>query len=449
MGPRFPPNPSHAWVAIAAGYLVGAVVHAAEPARETSEGMHSLRDRLDKLEQRNSELEQARTVAGLQRISVGVSLLGVAQTVNNDTALDGAGESQLNYRADVSVSLPVGSIGGGEGELFGQVRAGQGAGLSNLRPLYSAVNATAFQLTGTQPDNSTALLAQAWYQANLPFAGTGDTIHRIEVTVGKLDAFVFFDQNAAADDESRTFLNGAFVHNPLLDLGGDVGADAYGFQPGVRLAYVTENGEGATHTLSMGVFGAGRGAHFENTFSSPFALAQAETHRRVGGREGNYRLYVWRNGQAAPFNNPVAVATEQHAGWGFSIDQQVGGNTTLFGRYGQETKGRVQFDRAVTVGVEIAGSAWHLARDAVGIAFGRLHTSDEFRAAAPTLDADSNGTLDFGYTPDASESVYELYYRFGVSNNVEITPDVQRIRQPGSRPTPDITAVGLRAQVSL
>lgn len=449
MRPGFPPHPFLAWVAAIGGCLMGVTVHAAEPARETPDEIHALRDRLDKLEQRNSELEQARTVAGLQRISIGVSLLGVGQTVNNDATLDGVGESQLNYRADVSVSLPVGSIGGGEGELFAQVRAGQGDGLSNLRPLYSAVNATAFQLTGTQPDNSAALLAQVWYQANLAFAGTGDTRRRLEVTVGKLDAFVFFDQNTAADDEASKFLNGAFVHNPLLDLGGDVGADAYGFQPGLRLAYVSESGETAAHSLSLGVFGAGRGAHFDNTFSSPFAIAQAETRRIFGGREGNYRLYVWRNGQAAPFNDSVAVATEQHAGWGISIDQQVSGNTTLFGRYGQETKGRVQFDRAVTVGAEIAGSAWNRVRDAVGIAVGLLRTSDEFRAAAPTLDADSDGTPDFGYTPDASESVYELYYHFGVSENVEITPDVQRIRQPaGNRAAPGITVVGLRAQVS-
>lgn len=444
-----PRAPSPVWLAIAGGCLVAATVHAAEPSRDTSEELRAPRERLDEVEQRNSELERARTVAGLQRVSVGVSLLGVAQAANNDATLDGAGESELNYRADMAVSLPVGSIGGGEGELFAQVRAGQGNGLSNLRPLYSAVNATAFQLTGSRADNSTVLLAQAWYQANVPLGGARDTVRKLEVTVGKLEAFVFFDQNAAADDEAHKFLNGAFVHNPLLDLGGDVGADVYGFQPGLRLAYVNETGKTTADALSLGVFGAGPGAHFENTFSSPFAIVQAESRRSFGGRAGNYRLYAWRNGQARPFNNPVAGTAELHAGWGFSIDQQVGGNTTLFVRYGQETKGRVQFDRAVTAGGEIGGGAWHRDRDAAGIAIGRLRTSDEFRAAAPTLDADNDGAPDFGYAPNASETVYELYYRFGVSRNVEITPDVQRIRRPGGNGTaPDFTVVGLRGHVS-
>lgn len=449
MRPRGPLHPSLVWLAIAGGCLVGAVVQAAEPGHDTSEEIRTLRDRPDKLEQRNSELEQARTVAGLQRVSVGVSLLGVAQTVNDAATLDGAGESQLNYRADVSVSLPVGSIGDGEGELFGQVRAGQGNGLSNLRPLYSTANATAFQLTGSQPDNSAALLAQAWYQANFPLSGTGGTAHRLEVTVGKLDAFVFFDQNTAADDEAQKFLNGAFVHNPLLDLGGDVGADAYGFQPGLRLAFVSESTEGAAHTLSVGVFGAGAGAHFDNTLSSPFAILQVDSRRSFNGREGNYRLYAWRNGQAVPFNNPAASTTERHAGWGFSVDQLASKNVTLFARYGQETKGRVQFDRTMTAGAEFGGSAWHRARDAVGIAIGRLRTSDEFSNAAPTLDADADSAPDFGYAPDGSESVYELYYRFAAGENVEITPDLQLIRDPaGNSASSDIKVLGLRMQAA-
>lgn len=436
-------------VAIAASCIAAGAIRAAESTRDADDEIRTLRKRIDKLERHSSELEQARGVEGLHRIAVGASLLIVGQKASSDATLNGSGESQLNYRADVSVSMPVGSIGQGDGELFAQVRAGQGNGLSSLRTSYSSVNAAAFQLAGTsQADASTALLAQAWYRADFPLAA-GNAAHRLEVTVGKVDAFVFFDQNAAADDEAGKFLNGAFVHNPLLDAGGDVGADTYGFQPGLRAAYVDDIGEGAANRVSLAVFGAGSGAHFENTFSSPFAIAQFETRRRFGGREGNYRLYVWRNGQALPFNNPLAVAVERHTGWGLSVDQQASENVTLFARYGRETKGRVQFDRAITVGAEIGGGAWRRARDGAGIALGRLRTSDDFRAAAPTLDADGDGTPDFGYTPDASERVYEAYYRFGLSDNVAITPDVQRIRQPaGNRAAPDITVVGVRAQVS-
>jgi hypothetical protein len=78
------------------------------------------------------------------------------------------------------------------------------------------------------------LLAQAWYQATIPLPLGGfkpASKQSLEVTVGKMDPFVFFDQNAAAGDEARQFLNSVFVHNPLLDAGGDIGVDANGFAP--------------------------------------------------------------------------------------------------------------------------------------------------------------------------------------------------------------------------
>jgi high affinity Mn2+ porin len=430
------------------GYVLATAIDAAEPAQDASGDIRALRE---PMEEQDGRLEQARTVAGLESVTVSVSFVTVGQAATNKSTVDETGESQLNYRADVAVSLPVGLINAGDGELFAQVRAGQGIGLASLQPSYSATNATAFQLVGvSHADDSAALLAQAWYQGNFSIGGLRDAAaRRVEVTFGKLDAFVFFDQNAVADDEASQFLNSAFVHNPLLDAGGDVGADLYGFQPGLRLAYRNETGRASAHGLSLGVFGAGSGAHFENTLSSPFSILQVESRRSFNGREGNYRLYAWRNGQAVPFNNPAAGTTEQHAGWGFSADQLVSENVTLFGRYGQEAKGRVQFDRAITAGAEFGGGAWHRARDTVGIAIGRLHTSDEFRAAAPTLDADGDGTPDFGYTPDGSESVYELYYRFAVGENVEITPDLQLIRDPaGNSASSDIKVLGLRMQAA-
>ena len=44
-----------------------------------------------------------------------------------------------------------------------------------------------------------------------------------------------------AGDEGAQFLNNVFVHNPLLDSGGDIAADAYGFAPGVWALQVLTN----------------------------------------------------------------------------------------------------------------------------------------------------------------------------------------------------------------
>ena len=131
---------------------------------------------------------------------------------------------------------PIGDI---EHKLFGGFRMGQGQGLntafSGLGYYASAPNALAFRASGASPDDSVVILGQAYYQASipLPFGGFKPySRETLDITFGKMDIFSFFDQNGAAGDESKQFLNSVFVHNPLLDAGREVGVDANGFQPG-------------------------------------------------------------------------------------------------------------------------------------------------------------------------------------------------------------------------
>ncbi|TAM45369.1 MAG: carbohydrate porin [Gammaproteobacteria bacterium] len=444
-----------------------------------------LSTRVEKLEQRNSELEKAlanehvsekepelaarlkavesqalgmqkptRAIEALEGVTAGVSFTTVAQGVNGGGTTDRTGESQLNYRADVMVELPTGSIGNAEGKLFGHFRMGQGNGLGSLNPTFSGPNTTAFQLGGvTRADDSAALLAQAWYQADipLPLGGFKDrSREKMSVNFGKMDPFLFFDQNAAANDETRQFLNNVFVHSPMLDAGGDIGADAYGFAPGMRLAYLNETQKPETYGLSAGVFAADAGANYGKSFGSPFVILQAETTQKFfGGLDGNYRLYLWQNGRAAAYRNSSDSGRERHKGWGVSADQRVGDATTLFGRYGHQTQGRVKFDRALTLGAEFGGSYWDRAGDALGVAFAHLRTSNDFKRDSLTLDANADGTADFGYQADGAERVAEVYYRWRLAKQFEITPDVQFIRRPGGDGTkPGIEIVGARAQLT-
>lgn len=100
-----------------------------------------------------------------------------------------------------------------------------------------AVNSTAFE-GGTSSDQAYAVLAQAYYQVQWPLDGgrfNAQAGNRIELLIGKIDLFGFFDQNAVAGNEGSQFLNNVFVHNPLLDSGGDIAADRYGFAPGARM----------------------------------------------------------------------------------------------------------------------------------------------------------------------------------------------------------------------
>ncbi len=464
-------------IALAAALFVGSAgpAGASDDMKALLAEVKRLADRVETLEKNNRELEkslsserlsekepelatrlkavefqtlsmqkQARQIEALEGITVGASLTGVAQKANGGGAAAGKRESRLNYRGDVSVSLPGGEIGDIEGKIFTHLRFGQGNGIG-LRPTYTSTpNTTAFQ-TNAGADDSFAILAQAWYQLKVPLPRDGMKANAKEhahLTFGKIDPFVFFDQNAAADDESAKFLNNAFVHNPLLDSGGDIGADAYGFAPGVIVQYVNERSKAETWGLSLGAFGSGPGANFSGSLADPFVIAQADTTWRFNYLPGNYRAYLWTNGRGMGYDG----IERRHSGAGMSIDQKVADSVTLFGRYGHQLAGKVRFDRALTIGTEIAGNAWGRGADSLGAAVGFLRTGSDYRNDSTTLDLDGDGNLD----PRASgtERIAELYYRFRVNERFELTPDFQLIQRPGGDGNAStVKVVGLRAKV--
>lgn len=381
----------------------------------------------------------ARKIGALDGIAAGFSFTTVAQ---KPLGTEGAG-SQLSYRGDAFVALPLAPLGDIEHKVFAQFRVGQGRGVSGLAPSFANTNASAFQLGGdSHPDDAVANLSQAWYQAviPLPFGGYKPrSKEHLEFNFGKMDPFIFFDQNAVAGDETRQFLNSVFVHNPLLDAGRDIGVDANGFAPGVRLSYYNGASKPQSWRLSLGAFGAGaQGANYQRSLATPLLLAQAETELRLfGGLAGNYRLYAWRNAQANHFDSAVTTP-ERHSGWGVSVDQRVDDGVTLFGRYGRQMQGHVAFDRALTLGAEIGGGYWSRSADGVGLALGWLRLSDAYRAAAAGNGASAG-----------AERVAELYYRYRISKQFELSPSLQYIGRPGGDRRADaVTMLGLRAQIT-
>ncbi|HQW19890.1 MAG TPA: carbohydrate porin [Rhodocyclaceae bacterium] len=381
-------------------------------------------------------------IEALEGVSANMSLTTIAQRPS------GGQNSQLSYRGDISVSLPLGDVGNVSNKFFAHFRLGQSEGL-NVLPTYAAPNAAAFRALATQPDDSVPGLAQAWVQTDIPLfsdSSVQQAPQKLALNFGKIDPFIFFDQNAAANDEARQFLNAAFVHNPLLDAGGDIGVDANGFTPGMRLAYINEQSKQEPWQVSLGVFGAGQGAHYTRSFSSPLVIVQAETQQRFfTGQTGNYRLYYWRNGQADDY----AGGVERHTGWGFSADQSVADAVTLFGRYGHQSSGQVRFDRALTLGAEIGGSYWNRSGDVIGVAAGRLRTSNDFARDAASVDADGDGLPDYGFAAGGAERIAELYYRYRINKQIELTPDYQIIATPGGNTTaPTLRVAGLRLQLS-
>lgn len=447
--------------ALAAGWVVPAM--AADDAVLAE--LKRLSARIEALEQHNKELEKAlaserisekepelasrvkylesqvdavkgpvaKLIEATEGIEVEGSITAVAQKVGARGTASGVDESRTNYRGDLTVSMPLGAIGESEGKFFTHVRFGQGNGVG-LRPTYTSTpNTLAFE-KAEGPDDSFAILAQAWYQLAIPLGGKNSG-QRLDVTVGKIDPFVFFDQNAVADDESAKFMNNAFVHNPLLDSGGDIGADGYGFQPGAILQYVNETEKGSEWGLSLGAFSSDTGANFSGSNRSSFVIGQAEMNMRLNYLPGTVRLYAWRNSRAQNYDGNQRT----NAGWGMSIDQKVLEDLTLFGRYGRHTSGNVLFDRALTLGAELDGTPWGRSADSIGLAFGSLRTSNSYRNDSPAV---------AGYEASGSEKQTELYYRFKLNDAIELSPNFQWIRNPGGDSTASTVKVaGMRAKL--
>ncbi len=385
--------------------------------------------------QANSYRSAARTLEGLQGIETSVGFTMAAQGVNGEP-MSSPENGELNYRGDVTVSLPAGSIGAAEGFMFTHFRMGQGLGLENPGGAFSSFNGTSFQRPGTATSDSTVLLAQAWYQLNvpLPLGGNPDLSRQhLELNFGKMDPFMFFDQNTIADDETRGFMNQAFVHNPLLDAGGDIGVDDFGFTPGFRMAWINDRLKPEQYVISMGIFGAAKGASFENSLTDPFIIIQADSQQNLfTGLQGNYRVYYWRNGGAEDLNGNK----QTHQGLGLSFDQKVDDYTSLFMRYGRLTQGQLQFDRSLTLGANFGGSYWSRGGDAIGIALGWLSLSEDYRQTA-------------GLNTRSAEKVAEIFYRYRINSQFDVSPNVQHISQPGGNgDASDMTAYGLRAQLN-
>lgn len=378
---------------------------------------------------------------------IGAGLVAVGQRLGRGGADTGQSQGRLNYRGDIGIDLPLGTVPAlGDARLssFGHLRFGQGSGVV-LRPSHTAtVNSAAFE-AGAGPDEAYAIVAQAWGQLEWGLGGgrfNDLPNNRVELTLGKIDVFGFFDQNAVAGDEGAQFLNNVFVHNPLLDSGGDIAADAYGFAPGLRVAYIDEGEErGWGYAASLGVFGSGAAADFSAGPRRPLVIGQIEfSPRQINGEpRSSYRLYAWTNGETADL---TGEQRQRHGGYGLSVDHKFGRAWNLFARWGQRTSGDGTFDKALTLGFEHGGRTWGRGHDALGLAAGWLRTSGAY-ARATALDP----TL-AGYTASGNEQILEAYYRFRLNDHVELTPDLQWIRRAGGdRNAPAFTAVGLRAAV--
>jgi len=234
---------------------------------------------------------------------------------------------------------------------------------------------------------------------------------RLVITAGKIGLTDYFDNNGVANNETAQFLAGAFVNSAVL------GAPSYG--PGMRVT--AKLGDQITFGLGYGS-GDTTGT---NILDHGFGIAELGYKLKIGELEGNYRFYGSLDG-SIPVVDGIKSVNKNSWGTGLSIDQQVTGQLTLFGRFGWHDEDAYLTRSAWSAGLQYAGPIPQRKDDLVGFGYGQILVN--------------NAT--------AQEKLLEAYYKAKVSDQLAISPHVQYLINPlADKSADNVFVASLRAQL--
>jgi hypothetical protein len=227
---------------------------------------------------------------------------------------------------------------------------------------------------------------------------------RLALTAGRLDLTNYFDHNAAANDETSQFVSDALVNNPALGLSNNGAGVSLVFDPkngfNFKLGFQQSNSEATSLSESI------------------YSLAEVGFVSRLPGMgEGNYRFwYRTDNNETDGYN----------IGFGTSLDQKLGPQVTLFGRFGA-SQAPVKRDHFYSGGLQFAQGLGFYPGDAWGV--GYSHTD-----------------LRFG----GKERLVEGYYNFSLTEKLNLSFHLQHFYElpEGGGDRIGYLVPGLRLQAS-
>ncbi len=394
-----------------------------------------------------------RVEIGLSVASVVQSVVGVDKDLANVYAHGGrepAGKAGVIMRdedkayASASVDLEVTTEFSDTQRALVLLEMGSGKNPESEIPSFSGIIDEAISMVPVETDDGDVRISEAWYERDFPL-GRGT----LRVRFGKIDITTEVDQNAYANDENAQFLSPVFINNPAVEWAS--------YSLGLVLAYETD-----TWSLILGYEDADSG--WDNLFDYPFLVAQLAFKSNFYSREGNYRFYVWYQGEKHLewdeledyFAGRISQPENEKAAWGIglSFDQQLTENLGLFFRYGYRARdlvGYAYFDEdgnfdldatnfaygfkhAFTVGLSLMGGLWGRCQDEVGFGFAYFVMDDDYedyweakgvyasRIAIDPLHQHAHTVKD--------EYHLELYYRLQANENLSLTPDFQYTWNP-------------------
>ena len=300
--------------------------------------------------------------------------------------------TDASYSADLELEKEFSDYG----KAYFHFEAGDGNGVNDDLKVFSGVNADA---TGQENFD----LIEAWYEQYFKSVP-------LVLTFGKLDSTCYIDTNEYANDETTQFLGSIFKNSPVLEL-----PDGNG--PGVRVNF------SPYEFLEIELLAVNAKGSWEKFLNEMFFAAQVDFKTNFFSREGNYRIYSWVNDKNHIRWDDVTKTKEKNFGFGLSIEVYAQGAD-------------FSLKQSWSAGFQVSGGFWQRKDDILGIAFGQIIPSADYKKAN-NLRA-------------KSEKHLEVYYNFKVNDHLSLSPDIQLIWDPygGDAPCDDTILVGgLRGQV--
>jgi carbohydrate-selective porin OprB len=190
--------------------------------------------------------------------------------------------------------------------------------------------------------------------------------------------------------------------------------------------------------IDLGVGVADATGSWEGIDKNPFVIGEVAFKPTIGGRQGNYRFYGWLNGKDHTEWKDATKTKERNIGFGLSFDQALSDAITAFARYGRQDQKVAQVDQAWSAGLELSGGLYGREKDALGMAYGMALLGKDYEEVTQ-----AGGTL------IGDEQHAEIYYRWHVHDHLEISPNVQWVRNiNGESAHGDVWAFGVRAHAS-
>lgn len=325
------------------------------------------------------------------RLSIESTLTAVGQHAELDNVIDGGGHSVsdtgraavvldigLNYHPTTADEFQL-TLGFAEGDALNRT------GAFSLAPFADDLEADLEDINYSGRDH----LLEAWYKHTFDISETTS----LGISAGIIGATAHIDDNAYANDEISQFMNDIFVNNTLANLPD--------YDTGAALEF-----EWDAWTLSAVVVGSENDDRNDYKY---YAL-QVGHHTGTSWGPGYYRLYAYTTDD--DFMDRNGTGMDSLSGFGISIDQQISAAAGLFARLGiQDDAVPVDHDKMVSLGINVAGTAWNRPQDvaAAGIAF---------LDGAHVMSSDIDNTV-----------ALETYYRHVYSEHLDLTLDAQWIAE--------------------